>query len=62
MAIEDEIRATAGGVAASVLTDDAALQRVLTRLKTDPSVWLADTASTLKTADGKGAAYNRGEG
>jgi hypothetical protein len=31
----------------------AAMRRVLMRLKTDPSVWLADTASILKAADGK---------
>jgi len=31
----------------------AAMRRVLTRLKTDPSVWLTNTASILKAADGK---------
>jgi hypothetical protein len=31
----------------------AAMRRVLMRLKSDPSVWLTDTASILKAADGK---------
>jgi hypothetical protein len=31
----------------------AAMRRVLMRLKSDPSVWLADTAAILKAADGK---------
>src|SRR5262249_54801646 len=36
----------------------AAMRRVLTRLKTDPSVWLTNTASILKAADGKRAPDN----
>ena len=31
----------------------AAMRRVLMRLKSDPSVWLTDTAAILKAADGK---------
>ena len=31
----------------------AALRRVLMRLKSDPGVWLSDTAAILKAADGK---------
>jgi hypothetical protein len=31
----------------------AAMRRVLVQLKADPSVWLTDTASILKSADGK---------
>jgi len=31
----------------------AAMRRVLTRLKQDPSVWLTDTAAILKAAAGK---------
>jgi hypothetical protein len=31
----------------------AAMRRVLTRLKKDSSVWLTDTATLLKTVDGK---------
>jgi len=31
----------------------AAMRRVLIQLKADPSVWLTDTASILKAADGK---------
>ena len=31
----------------------AAMRRVLMRLKSDPGVWLSDTAAILKAADGK---------